>query len=58
LCSDIYDLLFGKEPIVEVVAVISAARFIKRVGTRADIFNECKLVLNGVGWLVPYTRIM
>jgi hypothetical protein len=53
-----YGLLFSKEPIVEVVAVISAARLIERVGTRADIFNECKLLLNGGGWLLLYTRIM
>jgi hypothetical protein len=32
-----YDLLFGKEPVVRIVAVLSAARFIKLIYARANM---------------------
>jgi hypothetical protein len=43
-CCVLYDLLLGKEPIVEGMAVLSTARFVKLVGTRTDMFNGRELV--------------
>jgi len=46
-----YDLSFGNEPIVQIVTVLSLARFIKLICARANMFYKCKLVSSFACWL-------
>ena len=54
-----YDLSFGNEPIVQIVTVLSLARFIKLIYARANMFYKCKLVSSFACWLrAPYTGMI